>query len=189
MGVGAGYAQRHSARGDGQLLAPCGDDRSRLPAGRSLKLRASFLRSQMSHGWSTTIFRSSGSGIRMAVFQGHALAPCYQGRARPGALAATSTRGDRTLPRLRAVRAFYASRSLDRGRGRTVLRLVCPRFTSEDFYRESMDGLVAAGHGDAGRLPCGQLRLFARKFDVARDSRVPDLIDEHLLLRSGGPTV
>ncbi len=57
------------------------------------------------------------------------------------------------------------------------------------FTESDIDRLVAVGHGEAGRLPWGQLRLFARKFDVARDSRVLDLIDEHLLLRSGGPTV
>jgi Core-2/I-Branching enzyme len=51
------------------------------------------------------------------------------------------------------------------------------------FVREDIDRLRAAALGRAGPLPGGQIKLFARKFDAAKDGLVLDLIDQDLLGR------
>jgi Core-2/I-Branching enzyme len=56
------------------------------------------------------------------------------------------------------------------------------------FRRDDMSRLTAAAHGEAGELPGGGTKLFARKFDAEVDVDVLDLIDHQLLARGGTPT-
>ncbi len=51
------------------------------------------------------------------------------------------------------------------------------------FVRQDIDRLSAVAQGQAGVLPGGQVKLFARKFDLARDGIILDLIDQQLLHR------
>jgi hypothetical protein len=57
------------------------------------------------------------------------------------------------------------------------------------FRRQDIDRLSAAALGQAGPLPGGQIKLFARKFDTASDSAVLDLVDRKLLERDASHTV
>jgi Core-2/I-Branching enzyme len=49
------------------------------------------------------------------------------------------------------------------------------------FRTEDIDRLTAVAHGQAGELPGGPIKLFARKFDFEIDAKVVDLVDERLL--------
>ena len=49
------------------------------------------------------------------------------------------------------------------------------------FRTEDIDRLTAVAHGQAGELPGGPIKLFARKFDLEIDANVVDLVDERLL--------
>jgi hypothetical protein len=53
------------------------------------------------------------------------------------------------------------------------------------FRTEDIDQLTAVARGQAGDLPGGPIKLFARKFDVDVDAEVLDLIDARLLARAG----
>ena len=54
------------------------------------------------------------------------------------------------------------------------------------FRRHDIDELTAVALGQVGELVGGQVKLFARKFDIAVDEAVLDLVDERLLGGSGG---
>jgi hypothetical protein len=49
------------------------------------------------------------------------------------------------------------------------------------FRTEDIDRLTAVAHGQAGELPGGATKLFARKFDFEIDAKVVDVLDERLL--------
>ncbi len=49
------------------------------------------------------------------------------------------------------------------------------------FRTEDIDRLTAVAYGQAGELPGGPTKLFARKFDLEIDAKVVDLVDERLL--------
>jgi Core-2/I-Branching enzyme len=51
------------------------------------------------------------------------------------------------------------------------------------FLRQDIDRLRTVALGQAGALPGGEVKLFARKFDLARDGLVLDLSDQQLLHR------
>jgi hypothetical protein len=54
------------------------------------------------------------------------------------------------------------------------------------FGRADIDRLRAVAFGQAGPLPGGQVKLFARKFDLRTDGVILDLIDQQLLGRRNG---
>ncbi len=54
------------------------------------------------------------------------------------------------------------------------------------FRRHDIDELAAVALGQAGELLGGQVKFFARKFDIAVDEAVLDLVNERLLGGTGG---
>jgi Core-2/I-Branching enzyme len=57
------------------------------------------------------------------------------------------------------------------------------------FRTEDIGRLAAVAYGQAGELPGGPIKLFARKFDLEVDAEVLDLVDERLLAGGGARAV
>jgi Core-2/I-Branching enzyme len=55
------------------------------------------------------------------------------------------------------------------------------------FGRQDIDELTAVALGQESDLLGGPVKLFARKFEIAVDEVILDLVDERLLASSGGP--